>query len=98
MNDATQPTPEQHGHLVVHPDVPAHLIRRPPPEADDWEYHRRGPRPIASLGNMSWLRRASGERLAKQERGEDTTYIHQWTLKAVVEMVDFSYMTIVSHS
>lgn len=45
------------------------------------EYHRRGPRLLASIGNTSWVRRAERERLAKQRKGQDTTYVHRWWLK-----------------
>ena len=87
MNDATcqsndQQTSEQHCSQYNHPDAPDDLPRRsPPPADDDWDHRRRGPRPLASLGNMSWVNRAARERLAKQNRGEDTQYTHHWKIK-----------------
>lgn len=87
MNDATsqsnnQQTSEQHSSQYNHPGATTgNYVSAMPPEPDDWDYPRRGPRPLASLGNRSWVNRAERERLAKQQQGEDTTYTHHWTLK-----------------
>ena len=75
-----QQTSDQHGNpdnRLNTPDAPP----RPPPATDDWEYYKRGPRRLASMGNTSWVRRAERERLAKQLKGQDTTYVHRWWLK-----------------
>ena len=85
MNDATEPsdqrTSPQHGRQDNRPDAPDLLFRPPLPTDDGWEYYRRGPQLLASIGNWSWIRRAERERLAKQRKGQDTTYVHRWWLK-----------------
>ena len=87
MNDATsqsnnQQTSERHSSQYNHPGATTgNYVPAMPPEPDDWDYRRRGPRPLASLGNQSWVNRAERERLAKQRQGEDTTYIHSWSVK-----------------
>ena len=84
MNDTTDPseqrTPPQHGNQDT-PDAPD-LPFRPPRTTDDgWEYYRRGPRRLASIGKWSWIRRASEERLDRQQKGENGEYIHRWWIK-----------------
>ena len=75
-----QQASEQHGNPDNHLNAPGEPTR-PTPAADDWEYYKRGPKRLASIGNTSWVRRAERERLAKQRNGEDTTYVHRWWLK-----------------
>ena len=85
MNDATEPsdqrTSPQHGRRDNRPDAPDLLFRPPLPTDDGWEYYRRGPQLLASIGNWSWIRRASRERLARQYKGQDGEYIHHWWIK-----------------
>ena len=85
MNDATEPsdqrTSPQHGNQDNRPDAPDLLFRPPLPTDDGWEYYRRGPQLLASLGNTSWTRRASRERLARQRKGQDGEYIHRWWVR-----------------
>ena len=33
------------------------------------------------MGNTSWMRRAELERIARQCKDQDTTYVHRWWLK-----------------
>ena len=85
MNDTTGPSEQrtlpEHVATTGHPDA-ADYPPRPPVKTDDEpEYHRRGPKLLASMGNTSWVRRAERERLAKQRKGQDTTYVHRWWLK-----------------
>ena len=75
-----QQTPKQRGNPNNRLDA-LDAPPRPTPATDDWEYHKRGPRLLASIGNTSWVRRAERERLAKQRKGQDTTYVHRWWLK-----------------
>ena len=85
MNDPTEPsdqrTSPQHGRQDNRPDAPDLLFRPPLPTDDGWEYYRRGPQLLASIGNWSWIRRASRERLARQHKGQDGEYIHHWWIK-----------------
>ena len=76
MNDTTDPseqrTPPQHGNQDT-PDAPD-LPFRPPRTTDDgWEYYKRGPRLLASIGDKSWTSHATRERLAGQNAGQDGT-------------------------
>ena len=84
MNSTRKPsdqqTPKQRGNPNNRLDA-LDAPPRPTPATDDWEYHKRGPRLLASIGNTSWVRRAERERLAKQRKGQDTTYVHRWWLK-----------------
>ena len=85
MNDATEPSEQrqspQRGNLDNHPDAPDDLPRPPLPPDDGWEYYKRGPRLLASLGNTSWTLSAERERLARQRKGQDGEYIHRWWIK-----------------
>ena len=85
MNDTTEPSeqrpPSQHGSQDNRPDAPDLLFRPPLPTDDGWEYYRRGPQRLASIGNWSWTGHASRERLAKQRKGQDGEYIHRWWIK-----------------
>ena len=85
MNDATEPadqrTSTQHSNQDQHPEVQNLLFRPPIQTDDDWDYIRRGPRRLTSIGNSSWIRRASHERLARQEAGQDGEYTHRWWIK-----------------
>ena len=85
MNDTTGPSEQrtfpERASPPGYPDA-ANDLHRPLVKTDDEpEYHRRGPRLLASMGNTSWVRRAERERLARQHKGQDTTYIHRWWLK-----------------
>ncbi len=88
MNDATDPsdrrTPPQHSSQDVRPDAPDDSARPPPtiPDTDEYsDYYKRGPTLLASLGDVSWTRRAERERMARQRKGQDTEYIHRWVVK-----------------
>ena len=74
------PTP-RNGNPDERPDLPDSMPSPPINTCDDWEGCGRGPRPLASLGNIFWVNRAARERLAKQRQGEDTQYTHHWTVK-----------------
>ena len=85
MNDTTgsseQRTFPERVSPTGHPDAADDPPRRLVKTDGEPEYHRRGPRLLASIGNTSWVRRAERERLAKQRKGQDTTYVHRWWLK-----------------
>ena len=85
MNDATEPsdqrTSPQHGSQDNPPDAPDDLPRPPLNIGDNWEYYKRGPRLLASLGNTSWTLSAERETLARQRKGQDGEYIHRWWIK-----------------
>ena len=80
MKPSDQQTPEHHGNpdnrLDATDDPP-----RPMTATGDWEYYKRGPKLLASIGNRHWTLSASQERLTKQRKGQDTTYVHRWWLK-----------------
>ena len=85
MNDATDPSDQRtsppDGNQDNRPEAPE-LPPRPPRTTDDgWEYYKRGPRLLASIENRHWILEAEEERLAKQHKGTDTTYIHRWWIK-----------------
>ena len=85
MNDTTGPSEQRTfpervsptGHPDAADDPPRRLVKTD----GEPEYHRRGPRLLASIGNTSWVRRAERERLAKQRKGQDTTHVHRWWLQ-----------------
>ena len=94
MNDATSPSdqrpPPQHGSPDTRPDAPDDSPQPPPsipdnhayPENLDYpDYYKRGPTLLASLGDVSWTRRAERERMARQRKEQDTEYIHRWVVK-----------------
>ena len=81
MSQSNDQPPSQHGRQDNRPDAPDLLFRPPLPTDDGWEYYRRGPQLLASIGNWSWIRRASRERLARQHKGQDGEYIHHWWIK-----------------
>ena len=81
LQPSEQRTLIEHVHPADRPDLPDSLPRLPLTTGDDWEDYGRGPRPLASLGNMSQDNRAARERLAKQRQDEDTQYTHHWTVK-----------------
>ena len=81
MSQSNDQPPSQHGSQDNRPDAPDLLFRPPLPTDDGWEYYRRGPQLLASIGNWSWIRRASRERLARQHKGQDGEYIHHWWIK-----------------
>ena len=81
MSQSNDQPPSQHGSQDNRPDAPDLLFRPPLPTDDGWEYYRRGPQLLASIGNWSWIRRASRERLARQRKGQDGEYIHRWWIK-----------------
>ena len=81
MSQSNDQPPSQRGNLDNRPDAPDLLFRPPLPTDDGWEYYRRGPQLLASIGNWSWIRRASRERLARQRKGQDGEYIHRWWIK-----------------
>ena len=81
MSQSNDQPPSQHGSQENRPDAPDLLFRPPLPTDDGWEYYRRGPQLLASIGNWSWIRRASRERLARQRKGQDGEYIHRWWIK-----------------
>ena len=81
MSQSNDQPPSQHGRQDNRPDAPDLLFRPPLPTDDGWEYYRRGPQLLASIGNWSWIRRASRERLARQRKGHDGEYIHHWWIK-----------------
>ena len=79
MNDATSPSERI---IPANPhQMPGNLPQTSQPTDDDWEYYKRGPKLLASIGNRHWTLSASQERLTKQRQGLDTTYIHHWRLK-----------------
>ena len=85
MNDTTEPSeqrpPSQHGSQDNRPDAPDNSPR-PPLKIDvNPDYYKRGPRRLASIGKWSWIRRASEERLDRQQKGEDGEYLHRWWIK-----------------
>ena len=81
MSQSNDQPPSQHGRQDNRPDAPDLLFRPPLPTDDGWEYYRRGPQLLASIGNWSWIRRASRERLARQHKGQDGEYIHRWWVR-----------------
>ena len=81
MSQSNDQPPSQHGSQDNPPDAPDLLFRPPLPTDDGWEYYRRGPQLLASIGNWSWIRRASRERLARQRKGQDGEYTHHWWIK-----------------
>ena len=79
MNDATSPSER-----IIPTDphqMPETCLERRTPRDDDWEYYKRGPKLLASIGNRHQTLSASQERLTKQRQGLNTTYIHRWRLK-----------------
>ena len=85
MNDATDPSEQRpsphHGNQDHQPEAQNLPFRPPLPTDDGWDYIRRGPQLLASIGNSSWTSRASDERLARQRKGQDGEYIHRWWIK-----------------
>ena len=81
MSQSNDQPPSQHGRQDNRPDAPDLLFRPPIQTDDDWDYIRRGPRRLTSIGNSSWIRRASHERLTRQEAGQDGEYTHRWWIK-----------------
>ena len=79
MNDATSPSER----IIPTdlPQMPGNLPPTPHTTDEDWEYYKRGPKLLASIGNRHWTLSASQERLTKQRQGLDTTYVHRWRLK-----------------
>ena len=52
MNDATDPAEQRTppGNPDNRPDAPGNSAKPPPTTDNDWEYYKRGPRRLASIG------------------------------------------------
>ena len=81
MSQSNDQPPPQHGSQDNRPDAPDDLPHPPLNIDDNWEYYKRGPRLLASLGNTSWTLSAERERLTRQRKGQDGEYIHRWWIK-----------------